>query len=353
MHIAMAAWAICQSKGGSERMAALTATEMSRRGHKITLFHRNYNSNEPVFPLPAEVSLVGLRLTRRHMGENARIVKACDPDLFFSFGCGPAIVFTPLLLRNTGIPSLVSLHHNPAAIMSYALPEYEYFGALATADFIQLINSGQYHQLPPALLQRCAALKGKTRLDRLGPPAIWTEDALNRAACDMLRPDYVPLPPPGAHASFIDEREDLTRAEVRAMRVYDFFPRLVNRLLSLPLFRGARRRAQSSNLGDWSLSLRYQPWDYSLRKERLLTAGQQWALWFFRMPKWLARYARRRLPLLWRHFVADFYRYATPPGNFFRPLPQETEDSSPLPEKENGPRSKPWAKAGSKPQAQG
>lgn len=538
MHIAMAAWSICQGKGGGERMAALVATEMVKRGHRVTFFHRFPEYDRPVFELPDAVRLVGLKVTRSHLARSARMVRDCDPDLFFVFAGGHDLPHAPALLRGSGIPSIMGLHHNPAAIMSYALPEYEYFGALAAADFIHVIAPWQRAQLPPALqerveiipncvfpaqasapaladkkgnlvlglgrfeeqckqfslllqafallapdfpdwnlalcgdgkardlyrsfinaaglegriilpgmvddvdawyastdifcipsafeaqpmalleaaahglplvgfagcrgvssmivhgengllapdmtaqslaailgelmadkdkrqamgqraaagfkdhdpqlifdrlealLQRCAALKGKTRLDRLGPQAIWSEDDLNRAAINMLRPDYVPLPPPGEHLSFIEEREDMTRAEVRAMRVYDFLPRLVNRLLSLPLFRDLNRRALSSDLEDWSLYLRYLPWDYSLRKERLLTPGQQWALWLFRMPKWLGRYARRRLPLLWRRFVADFYRYATPPGSLFRPLPQE-EDSSPLPEEANGQRSNP------------
>lgn len=531
MHIGMAAWAICKGKGGSERMAALLATEMVGRGHKVTFFHRYPECDRPVFELPKAVNLVGLNTNRLHLARSAAIVRACDPDLFFVFAGGADLPHGPSLLKGSGIPCLIGLHHNPASIMSYALPEYEYFGALATADFIHAITPEQRDQLPPALqerveiiancappvrsrkkppgagqgrivlglgrfdeyskrfslllqafallaprfpdwklvlcgdgedrdryrsfimaanlegrvilpgmvddvdacyaaadifcipstfeaqpmalleaaahalplvgfaacpgvkslikhgqngllapeesaeslaavladlmadegqraalgqkaaaglqnhepqktfdrleelMRRCATRKGATRLDSLGLNA-WTEEALNRTALDILRPDYIRLPRPGCQPVFIDEREDMTRAETRAMRLYVFFAGLPGRLRSL-----LRRISGSAAAGgpDCVSSPILMAWDYSLRKERLLTPGQQWALWFFRMPKWLGRYATRRLPPLWRRFVADFHKYATPPGWFFRPLPPLPES---LPENEkDGPSS--------------
>lgn len=207
MHIVLGIWQITTGKGGAERMGVLTAGAMRARGHKVTILHRKMTDSVPFFPVPEGVALVPVQHTRRHWKESRRIVRELGADVCLSCAGGGDLLMMPPLLKGLDIPSVCGLHHNPISIMNYAVPPYEYYGALATCDHIQVLCPSYLQHLPEFLRERTVVIPNCCPLPPVIPkeptkPSSLLGASRNSASsfrcCSGLSRSFAPVFPTGS-----------------------------------------------------------------------------------------------------------------------------------------------------------
>jgi glycosyltransferase involved in cell wall biosynthesis len=119
MKIGFYVHAILFSKGGIERLGAQLANELSRRGHSVTIFCRNWGGAAPVYPLNESVEIVEVfdeeDLARSVPALRVELAKR-DLDVFI-----PMLsewLFEPITeaCEGLGIPIIASEHNDPEKI---------------------------------------------------------------------------------------------------------------------------------------------------------------------------------------------------------------------------------------------
>lgn len=117
MNIAIACSSLCQSLGGSERVAANLATEMAARGHAVTLLSLTHNDkkNTPCYAISPKVRHIAWENRGKHQ-EIAQLRKrlvAENIDVFLSIQSGSDHLFWAMVCMGSGIPFICSERCDP------------------------------------------------------------------------------------------------------------------------------------------------------------------------------------------------------------------------------------------------
>ena len=155
--------------GGLQKVGFALANAMVARGHAVTVFYRRRRG--PAIRPPAElhpdVALRPLDLDRslRPSPEGpALLSKARDSvvssgiDVLAALFSWDSLLFFPCLLRDTGIPLLVSEHNNPDIINAERWNAYERHACLAAADSIHTLLRGFVPMYPEVLRDRITVI---------------------------------------------------------------------------------------------------------------------------------------------------------------------------------------------------
>jgi|GEM_PF-5892324 len=164
MHIGLAIWHLFEGASGVERVMTDLARTMLERGHELTVAARRrpgqgVENSLPLFGLPAGATLLeldlsspeGLREARARIGDSGA-------DVFLSMCSGPQHMMLPWLLAGSGIPLVAAEAHYPDGVARQRWNAYEYYGALAAADYIQVLLEPFRAQFPKALRRRVAVI---------------------------------------------------------------------------------------------------------------------------------------------------------------------------------------------------
>lgn len=160
MRIGLVIWSMFTLRGGIERVGAMLANEMSKRGHKVIVFCQNIPpSGQPVYPLSPSVSCVSLDLdTQESLAAARQKVKQCNLDVMCAMFSWDALLWIPALMDSTGVPLVISEHNHPDIIENERWNAYERRACLAAADKIHVLNNAFYSMLPTFLQERAVVI---------------------------------------------------------------------------------------------------------------------------------------------------------------------------------------------------
>ena len=154
MKIGFFVYGIFMHKGGTERITVLLANTMRQRGHDPVIVGQTPADGRlrPSYPVADGVVCSVINLTPGAGLKAAKeIIIKHEPDVFCAVYAGDPLLWIIHLLRETGIPLLVSEHSCPAMMDIERWNRYERLGCMAGADGIHVLSDAYAGSLPPGL----------------------------------------------------------------------------------------------------------------------------------------------------------------------------------------------------------
>lgn len=106
-------------KGGTERVVAELANEMTNRQHKIYLAYRTLMGNdEPAYPTLPGVGLIPIHEGNASMLEFRTLITHISPDIFVGFYANPFVYESIYLTEGTNIPLVLQECSNPDRVIN-------------------------------------------------------------------------------------------------------------------------------------------------------------------------------------------------------------------------------------------
>lgn len=166
MHVGIVNWSLYNERGGLERNANLLAEAMLARGHAVSVFYQasREKGKEPVYPIPAGASAVGLPLYEHAPDVEAargRLLRSGIDILVPMFSWGDLLWF-PFLLKGSGIPMLVSERNIPDNVIR-KWSAVERLACMDAADHIHVQTQSSAATFPPEMQSRLTVLPNASR----------------------------------------------------------------------------------------------------------------------------------------------------------------------------------------------
>lgn len=164
MRIGFVIWHLFEGASGVERVMTELVREMIRRGHKALVF-TNVRPVErvgwalPLYSLPEDAEVMEVDLTTPERSRKARtLVAGSGVDVVLSMFSGQAHVLFPWLMAGSGIPLIAAEAYCPDVVAYRRWNAYEYYAAMAAADYIQVLLEPYRNLFPKALRRRVAVI---------------------------------------------------------------------------------------------------------------------------------------------------------------------------------------------------
>ena len=167
MHIGIVAWSLFISRGGIQQAAVDLAHAMLERGHDVTVFYRKSSKNHaaPLYHLNHRIPLVGFYVeaynafvspheTASMLNSMRESILSSGVDVLAAMFSWDALLLFPTVMRDTGVPLIISEHNNPHVINEERWNVYERHACLAAADCIHVLTPAYKAALPEFLQKR-------------------------------------------------------------------------------------------------------------------------------------------------------------------------------------------------------
>ena len=162
MHIGMVIWGLCTTRGGLQRVGALIANAMQKRGHKVTVFCNSNKSNNYITCYDLNegigIEIFDSNFSVDFLTKKKELLLGLDLDVLCALFSWDALLLFPKLMHRTGIPFIISEHNNPRIINTERWNHYERLACLASADLIHLLTNDYREQLPNFLKKKAIVI---------------------------------------------------------------------------------------------------------------------------------------------------------------------------------------------------
>ena len=189
MHAGIVVWNLFK-RGGVEQVGVMLANAMHERGHKVTIFYAQKSSliidsldtgassNTPVYQIHPDINLVGVDLESLHndIARAKKNIAHSGIDVLAALFSWDALLWFPTLLRNTGIPLLISEHNHPEVINNERWNASEHHACLAAADNIHILLHSFLKYYPRFLHDKIFIIPNP--VETIQPPPSWTRTTI-------------------------------------------------------------------------------------------------------------------------------------------------------------------------------
>lgn len=142
--------------GGIERVGSRLATELSARGHDVSIITRAAFGKKPFFPLHKNIRVIPccLEQTPETIAKLRRMILQERPDVCVSMYSWNEVELWPHVLRDTGIPYVYSEHSSPEVIERERWNRPARLAVLSAADGIHILLPSYINSIPDSLRNR-------------------------------------------------------------------------------------------------------------------------------------------------------------------------------------------------------
>jgi len=165
MNICIAIWNLTKSAGGIGKAASILCSALVKRGHSLTVVTNSLSMKaKPFYQLPKGTVLINSRwvdtkICRKKIRE---AVLETRPDIVIAMMVGAAMRWWPHIMRNSGIPLILSEHSNPWKIEQEMWNHKERQLVMRFADSVHLLLPSYRESLDTELRSRITAIPNAT-----------------------------------------------------------------------------------------------------------------------------------------------------------------------------------------------
>lgn len=186
LHIGIVNWSLLETRGGIERVGCDLASAMLEKGHRVTLFCQARKGGKPQYPLPEGAELVPLPLgySAQDLEPARQALLKQRPDVLAAVFSWESLLWFPALLKDTGIPLLISEHSHPELI-NRKWNAYERSACLDAADHIHILLEQFRPLYTPEQQTRISVIPNAVELTEMDRPRSGADAA--RCGADAAR----------------------------------------------------------------------------------------------------------------------------------------------------------------------
>jgi len=165
MNICIAIWNLTKSAGGIGKAASILCSALVKRGHSLTVVTNSLSMKaKPFYQLPKGTVLINSRwvdtkICRKKIRE---AILETRPDIVIAMMVGAAMRWWPHIMRNSGIPLILSEHSNPWKIEQEMWNHKERQLVMRFADSVHLLLPSYRESLDTELRSRITAIPNAT-----------------------------------------------------------------------------------------------------------------------------------------------------------------------------------------------